>query len=98
MLLLVFPPDSAADRFSNCRVEYVLDALIGRSREENELTGDTLFVDVTKCSILRTSSFALLCTLFHKLCESPEGCKASSQQMHLQGSDIVGPELTVAGL
>ena len=44
MLVLVFPPDSASTDFLDCRVEYALDALIGRSREENELTGDTPFL------------------------------------------------------
>lgn len=80
------------------RVEYALDALIGRSREENELTGDTLFIAVTNGSTLRTSSVAVFCTPFHTITKSPEGCKASRQKMHLQGSDVVGPELMTAGL
>ena len=80
-LLLTLLPIEYAIR----RVEYALDALIGRSREENELTGDTLFVDVTRCSILRTSSKALLCSLVHALIKSCQGCKASSSKMHPQG-------------
>ena len=65
MLVLVFPPDfELQTEFLVRRVEYALDALIGRSREENELTGDTLSIVVTSWCILRTSSTALLCSLF----------------------------------
>ena len=32
-----------------CRVEYVLDALIGRSREENEVTGSPSAVTCLNC-------------------------------------------------